>query len=441
MKYKNQNHLLSKLFMSVLAFSLVFITPIIWSSFISSYIEADESDYEEKPLSHVRNSCIPKSIIYIDDNNPNYNWNKTASENEWCSGQGTREDPYIIRNLILNAQNSGCCIIIMCSSIFFRIENCTVLNSSFGSLLNMRADLIPWNVRAGIILDNVENGIIINNSISQNNGFGLFIINSDKNEISENKINNNKDGVVMLYSNFNNITGNKISNNIEDGINLIFCDFNNIISNSINGNKNGIILYFSNFNTISGNNLIENEVFIFKESCSGNIIHNNIFWEDIPDEEDGIPTVPPFNYIPFLILAALIGMAGGLSVGIVVQRHKIPPPAGLPPKKGLKGKQMLVPPIVDAKEYRPDMTRINLNGNETIKKIKEEDSFLRRESMEQLRKKEKRYEAAKELKKEKLHEILNNNDKTEKNLTIIDPPGKEGKKKVNSEKGIAKKGD
>ena len=242
----------------------------------------------------------------------------------------------------------------------------------------------------------------------------------------------------MLLSIFNNITENQISNNIEDGINLIFCDSNIISGNNINNNINGIILYFSNHNTISGNNLIGNDVFIFQESCIGNIIQNNIYWEDIPDEEDEISSIPPLNFIPFLILAAVIGVAGGLSAGIVVQRHRTPRPVGMPLKKGLKGKQMLVPPIVDAKEYQPDMTRINLNGNETINKIKEEDTFLRREAIEQLKQKEKRYEAAKEAKKEKLHEILNNNDKSEKNLTIIEPPEKEAMKKLHSKKRIAK---
>ena len=113
--------------------------------------------------------------------------------------------------------------------------------------------------------------------------------------------------------------------------------------------------------------------------------------------------------------------------------------AGIPPKKGLKGGQMLLPPIVDAREYRPDMTRINLNAEETIKKIKEEDSFLTREAIEQLRQKEKRFEAVKEVKKEKLHDILNNHEIPEQKLTIIESPDQILKEKDNSGKRITKK--
>jgi len=441
MKYKIQNHFLRARIVPLLAISLFIISLNMYFILNLNINQGNNNFNQEDMLLDLEKSCDPKSLIFIDDSNPCYNWSKTANDNDWCSGQGTAEDPFVIENLILNAENFGSCIIIKHSSVHFRIENCILLNSSLGELMNDNMDLLPWNVKAGIILEDVQNGIILNNDISNNYGIGLFVFNSDNNGISGNIINNNKDGIVMLCSNFNNITENQISNNLEDGINLIFCDFNIISGNSINNNKNGIILYFSNHNTISGNNLIGNDVFIFQESCIGNIIQNNIYWEDIPDEEDEISNIPPLNFIPFLILAAAIGLAGGLSAGIVVQRHRTPRPAGAPLKKGLKGKQMLVPPIVDAKEYQPDLTRINLNGNETINKIKEEDTFLRREAIEQLRQKEKRYEAAKEEKKEKLHEILNNNNKPEKNLTIIETPEKEAMKKEHSKKKITKKGD
>lgn len=37
------------------------------------------------------------SPIYIDD------WNKTANENDWCRGNGTFTNPYIIENITINA--------------------------------------------------------------------------------------------------------------------------------------------------------------------------------------------------------------------------------------------------------------------------------------------------------------------------------------------------
>lgn len=441
MKYKNQNHLLMTIFLPILAISLIIISSNIYFLLNLSINQKNTSINQEKLLLEFKKSCLQKSLIFIDDSNPNYNWNKTASDFDWCSGKGTVEDPFIIKDVILNAQNSGCCILIKHSSVYFRIENCIILNSSFGALINDKAEFLPWNVIAGIVLEDVKNGIILNNEISNNNGIGLFMLNSDNNEISGNKINNNKDGIVKLYSNFNNITENQISNNLEDGINLILCNFNIISGNSINDNKNGIILYFSNNNTISGNNLIGNEVFIYEESCIGNVIQDNIYWEEVGDEEDEIPGVPLQDYVILLLIAASVGVAGGLSVGIVVQRRRTALPVVIPLKKGLKGKQTLVPPIVDAKEYQPDMTRINLNGDTTIKKIKEDESFLTREAIEQLKQKEKRYEAVKELKKEKLHDILIDNGKTQQNLTIIEPPEQGPTKKGNSNKKFTKNGE
>lgn len=41
--------------------------------------------------------------IFIDDQDPNYNWSKTANDNDWCSGLGTKETPYLIENVSINA--------------------------------------------------------------------------------------------------------------------------------------------------------------------------------------------------------------------------------------------------------------------------------------------------------------------------------------------------
>ena len=46
-------------------------------------------------------------MIYINDDDPNFNWSKTAADNDWCSGSGTYSDPYIIENLYINANGYG----------------------------------------------------------------------------------------------------------------------------------------------------------------------------------------------------------------------------------------------------------------------------------------------------------------------------------------------
>ena len=67
--------------------------------------------------------------IFIDDDDPSYNWAITAATKDWCSGSGTWIDPYLIENVTINGQNSGSCIFIRGSSVFFVIKNCSLSNS------------------------------------------------------------------------------------------------------------------------------------------------------------------------------------------------------------------------------------------------------------------------------------------------------------------------
>lgn len=67
-----------------------------------------------------------------------------------CTGTGIYSDPYVIKDLEIDAAGSGVCILIESSDVYFRIENCTLDNAE-----------------TGIKLQSVANGTIINNTISQ----------------------------------------------------------------------------------------------------------------------------------------------------------------------------------------------------------------------------------------------------------------------------------
>jgi len=103
----------------------------------------------------------------------NNNWSdaKTASI---CTGSGTYMDPYVIRDLIINGNYSGNCILIENSFKYFKIENCTLYNS--GSYKN-------W---AGIRLNNVTNGILIDNNCSIN-VYGISLNDCNNNTITNNQ--------------------------------------------------------------------------------------------------------------------------------------------------------------------------------------------------------------------------------------------------------------
>jgi parallel beta-helix repeat protein len=82
--------------------------------------------------------------------------------NGTCTGEGTISSPYILKNLIIDGNGVGRCIMIENSSIFFRIENCTVYNAGL-------------NINDGAIkLYNVQNGLIIRNTVyNQRNGINI----------------------------------------------------------------------------------------------------------------------------------------------------------------------------------------------------------------------------------------------------------------------------
>ena len=77
--------------------------------------------------------------IFIDDSDPNFNWSKTAVENDWCTGLGTWDDPYVIENVFMEASSASQCITIQNSHTYFQIKNCTIKNgkrNSDGIFLN-----------------------------------------------------------------------------------------------------------------------------------------------------------------------------------------------------------------------------------------------------------------------------------------------------------------
>ena len=90
------------------------------------------------------------SPILVDDDDPSYNWAITAATNDWCYGVGSWNDPYIIENVTIDGQNSGSCITVKESTVFFIIRNCTLYNS--GNNLN--------TLDSGIHIKNTRNGII-----------------------------------------------------------------------------------------------------------------------------------------------------------------------------------------------------------------------------------------------------------------------------------------
>lgn len=193
---------------------------------------------------------------------------------EYCTGNGTYSQPYIIDGLTIN-EDGPSCIHIENTNVYFIIRNCTLINSEpFGT---------------GIEIQNVTNSQLIANNCSwkfssSNSYFGIHLNNCYNNTIQNNTANNGWVGITLLNSNKTEISGNSVNNNLGShvysdrgyGIFLYESNNNSIVGNMVNYNAVGIGLNQSNYNLISGNTLLGNDYCIQISSHSeGNTVENN----------------------------------------------------------------------------------------------------------------------------------------------------------------------
>ena len=162
-------------------------------------------------------------------------------------------------------------------------QNAMAMDGSNGNTI--RHNSMFQNSNSGFQVFGGGNNIIFDNTIGTNADYGLRIENSNDNEIIENQIDDNDNGLVIFGGARNMIFDNTFQNNFGDGLNLSNSNDNQIMGNQINSNSAnfdsghfgyGISMDGSDSNTIFENNISNNEaegIALF--GSSNNIIFNN----------------------------------------------------------------------------------------------------------------------------------------------------------------------
>jgi len=296
--------------------------------------------------------------IEIDDNDPSKNWLITAATYDWCSGNGTWNNPFMIENVTINGASSSSCIEIRDSIVYFKIENCTLYNSNSGldnggiELKNViNGHLINNNCSNnkgnGIYLTQSDNNIIKDNILSHNEEFGILLEASDVNFVSGNTMASNSNGIYLglsndniisantaidndwrgIYlsssSNNNNISNNNVNYNNDDGIMISSSNNNKVIGNTVDQNSwSGICIWSSDNNIISGNMITNNEFGIYFYESKCNELLNNTFsgnGEDIHGTQGVCPDdLPPDDLSPVVYFLVIIVVLTVIAIGSLV---------------------------------------------------------------------------------------------------------------------------
>ena len=208
--------------------------------------------------------------IFIDDTDPNYNWSKTATENDWCTGAGTESDPYVIESVYIDGLGSQMCITVQNSDQYFVVNNSLFVNT--GS--NIYTD-------AGLRLINITNGALRNNTFSNHKYRGAELFNVNNTLIVENYFNDNTHyGIELERCQNISITNNKIFENSK-GLDTYFCSNITIAENEAYQNGIGFFLgAIGNYLNVFENILRDNHDNAILLSVDNSIITRNSFLDN-----------------------------------------------------------------------------------------------------------------------------------------------------------------
>ena len=147
---------------------------------------------------------------------------------------------------------------------------------SYSDYANMSDNTVTLSNNTGVRVESSAVSTILHNTINENLN-GIYAIDSNNLEISDNIVRSNTYGISMENAASSTIHDNDIQYNNESGILLYYADSANIYHNSIGGNNYGLIIRKSNYTNISANTVIANNLTgVNVENSEGTIILRNV---------------------------------------------------------------------------------------------------------------------------------------------------------------------
>ncbi len=164
-------------------------------------------------------------------------------------GNGTKDNPYLISGLYVDAGGSGDAIYIGNTTKYFVIDDSYFFNGSYGVHLR--------NVTNAII----ENNVIMNMNSTTSSNMGIYIDSGCSNiEVSGNKIMMvNGHGVTAYQSDEIYVENNTIANCQQYGVYMYDVQNAKVEFNDVSGGVAGIWLYYSEDVTVANNSVKGNE--------------------------------------------------------------------------------------------------------------------------------------------------------------------------------------
>lgn len=282
------------------AFIVLFILSLYAS--VLSITSANQFQYNSDELLAASSHENSKNIIPNgSQSNPNHiiSINSNSEMDAYFSGNSTDGNSwgsaYVIENLVFENISETPAITINGTSKHLIIKN-----------------LAFQSVYAAVYLIDCSNVRIENVSVI-NSEFSLYAQRTNNSLFVDNKINNNKHGIILESSDFNQISGNNCSYNLVNGIHLAFSN-----NNSINSNNASFNMYFGLYYYDSRNNTANNNYFggnaqkgiMIQWKTAGDRV--NYFDSNIVNN-DGAPSIPgtiPGYEMPIALIVMLFSITG-----------------------------------------------------------------------------------------------------------------------------------